>query len=74
MIGEAFRIRRKRRGLNVHEVREQMGISLHLLNRYEDGNLHYTRNNVKAALDYLNRQWTLETYYGIKCYGICRCQ
>ena len=60
MIGEAFRIRRKRRELTARQVSRMLNTSDRTIMSYEHDNLH--SSTVKSRLDNLNYRWTIEDY------------
>lgn len=62
MIGEAFRLRRKRRNLGVRDVESMIGVSTLQVRRYEYGNLHCTKNAALNKLNALNMKWVREEH------------
>lgn len=68
MIGEAFRMRRKRRGIRIETVARKLKVSDRFVSIFEMDGLRYTMTDSLDKLIALNKQWTCEDAYGIKCY------
>lgn len=62
MIGEAFTVRRERRGMSIIYVAELIESIALTVRRFEYGILHYTKSDAREMLILLNILWTIDDY------------